>query len=152
MTDSNLPTIAKLGRDITYLPRWRLTISLMSPFALVFGYVGFAVQGWWISAVGCVVALSFITYGSVSHDLVHRSLGLPRWLNEFLLSLIELLLFRSGRAYRLAHLNHHARYPDPDNDPEAAAAHGSKMNVVGPHGRCGLQPGAIGNVWLDAYS
>jgi beta-carotene hydroxylase len=33
-------------------------------------------------------------------------------------------MLRSGRAYRLAHLNHHARYPDAADDPEAAAAHG----------------------------
>jgi beta-carotene hydroxylase len=28
-------------------------------------------------------------------------------------------------AYRLAHLNHHARYPSPQDDPEAAAAFGT---------------------------
>src|SRR5262249_3678391 len=66
-------------------------------------------------------ALSFVTYGSVSHDLVHRSLGLPRAANDWLLCLVELLALRSGHAYRAAHLHHHARYPHPD-DVEARAA------------------------------
>jgi beta-carotene hydroxylase len=121
----NLPTIDQVGRDLKHIPFWRLLLSLTAPFLMVLGFVGFATSGWWLSAIGCVVILSFITYGSISHDLVHRSLGLPRWLNDLLLSSIELLLFRSGRAYRLAHLNHHARYPDPNGDPEATAAHGT---------------------------
>ena len=36
------------------------------------------------------MALTFSTYGSTSHDLVHRSLGLPRAANEALLCVIEL--------------------------------------------------------------
>ena len=69
--------------------------------------------------------LSFVTYGSISHDLVHRTLGLPRRVNDFFLTVIELLAFRSGHAYRLAHLHHHARFPH-DDDIEGAA---SKMSL-----------------------
>jgi beta-carotene hydroxylase len=39
-------------------------------------------------------------------------------------------MLRSGRAYRLVHLNHHARYPDADHDPEAAAAFGSAFAAL----------------------
>jgi beta-carotene hydroxylase len=67
------------------------------------------------------VYLSFVTYGSISHDLVHRTLGLSRGWNEFFLTVVELLAFRSGHAYRLAHLHHHARFPHED-DIEGAAA------------------------------
>jgi beta-carotene hydroxylase len=77
-----------------------------------------------------MIALSFATYGSVSHDLVHRSLGLPRRLNDLLLTAIEMLLLRSGRAYRLAHLNHHRRYPDPGCDPEGLAAGGTVWEAL----------------------
>jgi beta-carotene hydroxylase len=119
-----LPALADLGRDLLRLPAWRIAISLIAPFVLAIGYFACAFAGFWPVAVGCVVLLSFVTYGSISHDLVHRSLGLPRRLNDFLLTAIELLMLRSGRAYRLAHLNHHARYPDAHDDPEAAAAHG----------------------------
>ena len=66
--------------------------------------------------------LSFVTYGSISHDLVHRTMGLPRWVNEFFLTIIELLAFRSGHAYRLAHLHHHARFPHEDDIEGAAVA------------------------------
>ncbi len=124
------PTLDKLGRDLLHVPRWRLVISLSSPFAFCAGYFAFAFNGWWFFAVACVIALSFATYGSVSHDLVHRTLGLPRWLNEWVLTATELLLFRSGRAYRLAHLNHHARYPDLRNDPESRAAFGSFWSAL----------------------
>jgi len=124
------PPLDVLGRDLLVLPRWRVALSLASPFAL-FGVfiVAAATEHWFLAAVS-VAILSFVTYGSVSHDLVHRSLGLPRGLNDALLSVIEMLLFRSGRAYRLAHLNHHARYPNPDEDPESAAAHGSLVSAL----------------------
>jgi beta-carotene hydroxylase len=62
-----------------------------------------------------------VTYGSTSHDLVHRNLGLSRRANEIFLTLIELLSLRSGHAYRMAHLHHHARFPAED-DIEAAAS------------------------------
>jgi beta-carotene hydroxylase len=41
--------------------------------------------------------------------------------NDWILSLIELLALRSGHAYQAAHLHHHARYPHRD-DVEGAAA------------------------------
>src|SRR5437899_4977837 len=104
-----LPTLAEVGRDLLALPRWRALLSLLLPFVLFGGYVLAASSGWWAAAVACVVILSFVTFGSVSHDLVHRSLGLPRRANDRLLVAIELLMLRSGRAYRLVHLNHHAR-------------------------------------------
>src|SRR5436190_7254543 len=103
----SLPTLAEVGRDLLALPRWRSLLSLLLPFVLFGGYVLAASSGWWAAAVVCVVILSFVTFGSVSHDLVHRSLGLPRWANDRLLFAIELLMLRSGRAYRLVHLNHH---------------------------------------------
>jgi beta-carotene hydroxylase len=119
------PTLNELGRDLLCIPRWRLVVSLVAPFALAVAFFIFASTGWWVLAFTSIIALSFATYGSISHDLVHRSLRLPQWLNEVLLTAIELLLLRSGRAYRLAHLNHHACYPSPANDPEAAASHGT---------------------------
>jgi beta-carotene hydroxylase len=85
--------------------------------------------GWWAPAVLAVVALSFFTYGSTSHDLVHRNLGLPRAANEVLLCVIELLALRSGHAYRASHLHHHARFPHAD-DIEATASRKSWLGAV----------------------
>jgi beta-carotene hydroxylase len=127
---ASLPPLDQLGRDLLYVPPGRVIVSLATPFALATAHFILAFAGWWLAAAACVIALSFVTYGSVSHDLVHRSLGLPRRLNDLLLTAIELLLLRSGRAYRLAHLNHHSRYPDLANDPEAAAAGGTLRSAI----------------------
>jgi beta-carotene hydroxylase len=80
MKSSGLPPLEELGRDLVNVTRWRVVVSLGLPFALVVGYFAFALGGHWLPAFGCMIALSFATYGSVSHDLVHRSLGLPRHL------------------------------------------------------------------------
>ncbi len=120
-TPYRLPALSTLGRDLLRLtPRQRWT-AVALPFLYCAAYFVLAGLGWWVPAVLAVVALSFFTYASTSHDLVHRSLGLPRAANEVLLCAVELLALRSGHAYRAAHLHHHARFPHPD-DVEARAA------------------------------
>jgi len=94
---------------------------LATPFLLVLLFFAFAGRGLWLGSLGCAVLLSFLTYGSISHDLVHATLRLPRAVNEVLLSAIELAALRSGHAYRIVHLHHHARFPAAD-DLEGAAA------------------------------
>jgi len=121
-----LPSLNEIGRDLLVIPRWRLVLTLTTPFALTALFFVFAARQWWIAALACPVLLSFLTYGSISHDLVHRNLGLPRALNDALLCAIELISFRSGHAYRTVHLNHHAYFPAAD-DLEGAA---SKMTFV----------------------
>lgn len=116
-----MPTLDALGRDLTHVSAWRRALALLTPFVLTALFFVFAARGWWIAALACPVLLSFLTYGSISHDLVHRNLGLPRWLNETLLTAIELLAFRSGHAYRVVHLHHHAHFPAKD-DLEGSAA------------------------------
>ncbi|MEO8033702.1 MAG: fatty acid desaturase [Acidobacteriota bacterium] len=118
---SALPSLDDLGRDLLFVPVWIRAFSLISPFVLVALFFLLAAEGRWLAALVCPVLLSFLTYGSISHDLVHRNLHLPRWLNEVLLSLIELLAFRSGHAYRAVHLHHHASFPAAD-DLEGAAS------------------------------
>ncbi|HEY0372281.1 MAG TPA: fatty acid desaturase [Thermoanaerobaculia bacterium] len=120
----DVPTLDEIGRDLLRVPAWRKAISLIAPFALTALFFVLAAQGEWLAALVCPVLLSFLTYGSISHDLVHRNLGLPKWLNEILLTLIELLAFRSGHAYRAVHLHHHSRFP-ADDDLEGAV---SKMS------------------------
>jgi beta-carotene hydroxylase len=116
-----LPSIAELGRDLLHISRFQQITTAITPFACVVAYGLFAAHGIWPAAVVTLMYLSFVTYGSISHDLVHRTLGLPRGWNELLLTCVELLAFRSGHAYRLAHLHHHARFPH-DDDIEGAAA------------------------------
>jgi beta-carotene hydroxylase len=116
-----LPRITDLGADLLRISFPQQVLTLVTPFASVAAYLVPADYGLWPLAVLSLVYLSFVTYGSISHDLVHRTLSLPRLWNDVFLTLIELLAFRSGHAYRLAHLHHHARFPH-DDDIEGAAA------------------------------
>lgn len=125
--NDGLPSLEDLGKDLLVIGSWRRVLSLTVPFVLAGGFFGLAARGDWIAALACPVALSFLTYGSISHDLVHRTLALPRWLNESLLCLIELIAFRSGHAYRFTHLHHHAHFPAAD-DLEARSA---RMSLIG---------------------
>jgi beta-carotene hydroxylase len=116
-----LPSLTDLGPDLLRITPFQRITTLLTPFVCVGAYLAFAHLRLWPLAVLTLMYLSFVTYGSISHDLVHRTLGLPRRWNEVFLTLIELLAFRSGHAYRLAHLHHHARFPH-DDDIEGAAA------------------------------
>lgn len=115
------PSLHQIAPELFRLSTSRRVFTLLIPFLYATLYFVFAGFSWWPFAVFSLVALSFVTYGSISHDLVHRNLGLPRSVNDAFLSVIELLALRSGHAYRMAHLHHHARFPHSD-DIEGAAA------------------------------
>jgi beta-carotene hydroxylase len=128
-TNVPLPPLRILGADLLTVSRRERLWTLGLPFIWATIYFSFAAVGCWPAAVLAVIALSFVTYGSTSHDLVHRSLGLPRRTNDVLLCVIELLALRSGHAYQAAHLHHHARFPHPD-DVEAVAARRSFLGAL----------------------
>jgi beta-carotene hydroxylase len=121
MRDEAVPDLDVLGHDLLSLSGWRRALSLATPFALAAAFFVSAARGLWVVSVACTVLLTFLTYGSISHDLVHGNLRLRRSLNEVLLCVTELIAFRSGHAYRIVHLHHHARFPAAD-DLEGAAA------------------------------
>jgi hypothetical protein len=98
--DCAVPSLAWLGSDLLRVSRIRVTISLALPFLWSAAYFIFAVHGWWPAAGFSLIALSFVTYGSVSHDLVHGNLALRRGTNDILLCVIELLALRSGHVSR----------------------------------------------------
>lgn len=116
-----LPSLDELGRDLLVATRGQRMLSLARPLVCVAAYFAFAFAGWWIPAVLAVAGLMFITYVSTSHDLLHRTLGFSRGTNDAWLSIIEALALRSGHAFRVTHLHHHRRFPDPD-DIEGAVA------------------------------
>jgi beta-carotene hydroxylase len=121
------PKLPELGLDLMQITLAQRVLAICLPFIFVGIYFYAALTGHWFIAVSALVYLSFVTYGSISHDLVHRNMGMSRRANEIFLTLIELLALRSGHAYRMAHLHHHARYP-ADDDIEAAAA---KKSLIG---------------------
>jgi beta-carotene hydroxylase len=124
-----LPCMKDLGDDLTESSFGHRYVAIGIPFVCVAGFLGSALAGYWTLSVVSVMAYSFISYGSTSHDLVHGNLGFRPRENAFWLSLIELLGFRSGHAYRAAHLHHHARFPHHD-DIEGEAAHLSFWRAV----------------------
>lgn len=124
-----LPSLQELGHDLLHVSAMRRVMTISAPFVAMLGYVALATYEYWSLAVLCVMALCFVTYGSSSHDLVHKTLGLSRRWNTFWLCLIELLSLRSGTAYRLSHLHHHQHLLD-DTDVEGAAAHTSLLQTL----------------------
>lgn len=126
LTPSPKPSIKELGLDLTTLSGFQLLLTLLLPFVFVILYFAFALNNYWIPAVISTMALSFTTYGSTSHDLVHENLKINKTLNAAILSILELLCFRSGHAYKLSHLYHHKRFPHED-DVEGAA---SRMSLA----------------------
>ncbi len=126
------------------VPAWRRALALAMPFAVCAAFFVCGARGWYVAALACTMVLTFITYGSTSHDLVHRTLALPRPLEDVLLCAMELICFRSGHAYRFTHLHHHASFP-ADDDLEAEAA---KMTFVqAMFDGVALQP----RLWLFAW-
>jgi len=115
------PTLDELGPELLRVSALRKAVSLVLPFVLTTLFFVFGSHELWFPALACPVLLSFYTYGSISHDLVHRNLRLRPLVNDVLLTAIELLGIRSGHAYRLSHLHHHARFPAAD-DIEAASS------------------------------
>jgi beta-carotene hydroxylase len=115
------PRLETLGLDLLQVSGRERALSLALPFLCAAGFFAFCALGWWVAAIACAVVQSFYTYASVSHDLVHGNLGLSRRVTEVALSTIELVSFRSGHAFRAAHLHHHARFP-ADDDLEGRAA------------------------------
>lgn len=115
------PSIEDLGKDLLETTIRERIFCLALPFVTMAGFFFTGSFGWWFVAIPLAVAQSFFTYASVSHDLVHRNLKIPLWLNETLLFLIEGTNFRSGHSFRVTHLYHHQHFPDA-SDLEGSAA------------------------------
>jgi beta-carotene hydroxylase len=119
--DGSFPPFGAIANDLAEIGRVRRALTLVAPVLCTFAFFGCAARGWFALAVAMIGAQTFLSYGSTSHDLVHRTLGLPTRTNAILLSLIEASSLRSGTAYAHAHLQHHARFPTAE-DVEAVPA------------------------------
>ena len=82
---ADFPSLNFLGRDLLTVKSWRRAVSVTTPFLLTITFFVFAAYGLWIGSIACTMLLTFLTYGSISHDLVHGTLPLPRAVNETLL-------------------------------------------------------------------
>ncbi len=130
--DSNktLPTFGEITSGLCPLSTWDRFSVIFIPLATIAAYFLFAMNGLYLGAFLALVYLSFNTYGSCCHDLVHCNFGWSRRTCSIWLSIIEILLMRSGTTYRVTHLNHHKFYPDFEKDPEGRASYFSFVRTL----------------------
>jgi beta-carotene hydroxylase len=95
-------------------------LALARPFLCLFACALAAyARLWWLMPP--VVFLLFVAVVTVTHDVVHGSLGLSRRQTDLALFILGAVLLESGHAYRTSHFRHHAVFPGPD-DPEGDPA------------------------------
>lgn len=126
------PRLDDLGRDLLATRRGQRSLALARPALGVAAYVLLAVLGgWWLALTPLVVFGIFVAVVTVTHDVVHRSIGLGPRASEWALFLCGLVLLESGHAYRATHLQHHRAFPaSPDDDPEGYPAHLGRVGAV----------------------
>lgn len=115
-----IPRLAELGADLLTTSPWRRVVALALPYVAVAAYALAVSAGWWWLTPPIVFSV-FVAVVTVTHDTVHRSLGLGRRSTEWALFLLGLVLLESGHAYRTSHLQHHRLFPSED-DPEGHPA------------------------------
>lgn len=129
--EMGLPTLEYLGGDLlttTSRQRW---IGLVRPFVGVAAYVlAAALDVWWITPV--IVFFTFVAVVTVTHDVVHGTLGLNKRQADWALFFMGAILMESGHAYRITHHRHHAHFPGDteDDDPEGYPAHVSLIGAT----------------------
>ncbi|MEO8495361.1 MAG: fatty acid desaturase [Planctomycetota bacterium] len=127
-TEVELPSLPELGCDLlNTTPRQRI-VALARPFIGVAAFIGAVELGWWF-VTPLILFLTFIAVVTVTHDVVHNSLGLNRKQTDVALFLLGAILFESGHAYRATHSQHHRVFPAPD-DPEGEPARMSFWRAV----------------------
>jgi beta-carotene hydroxylase len=124
--DARLPTLRELGDDLLVTTPRQRWIALARPFVGVALYaLAWALGLWWLSPL--IVFLIFVAVVTVTHDVVHGTLGLNRRQTDWALFLTGLVLLESGHAYRTTHLQHHKVFPS-DDDPEGYPA---RISLIG---------------------
>jgi fatty acid desaturase len=122
----NRPTLAELGADLLVTTRRQRLSALCRPYA---GLLLFAaavwLRWWWLTPV--IVFGVFVAVVTVTHDVVHRTIGLSARATDWALLAMGLVLLESGHAYQATHTQHHRLFPHPD-DPEGRPA---ELTLVG---------------------
>jgi fatty acid desaturase len=107
--------------DLCTTSPWRRRVALARPFAGVALFAVVVHFGWWW-LTPLVIFATFVAVVTVTHDVVHRVLGLGPRGTDWALFLMGVVLLESGHAYRITHLQHHRRFPHPTDDPEGYPA------------------------------
>lgn len=126
--DLRPPTLRELGDDLLITTSRQRWVALARPFAGVALYtLALAFGLYWLAPI--VVFLIFVAVVTVTHDVVHGTLGLSRRQTDWALFLTGLILLESGHAYRTTHLQHHKVFPAED-DPEGYPAKISMLGAI----------------------
>lgn len=142
-TPAPLPSLQSLGRDLLVTTPSQRRWSLARPFVLLVLYAILCqFKLYWLTPI--VVFLIFVAIVTVTHDVVHNSLGLSRRQTDLALFVFGSFLLASGHSYRLSHLQHHRVFPGED-DPEGDPARMTLWGAV-RHGAIFLP-----RLWLWAY-
>lgn len=115
--------------DLCATSPWRRRVALALPLAGVALFTITVYIGWWWLTPLVIFAI-FVAVVTVTHDVVHRALGLGPRATDWALFLMGLVLLESGHAYRLTHLQHHRRFPHPTDDPEGYPADMTFLGAV----------------------
>jgi fatty acid desaturase len=124
----NLPSLRELGDDLLVTTPRQRWIALTRPYVGAAVFAAVAWLGWWWLTPIVVFAI-FVAVVTVTHDVVHRTLGLTEDETDRWLFLLGLVLLESGHAYRITHRQHHRLFPSPD-DPEGYPADLSFLGAV----------------------
>jgi beta-carotene hydroxylase len=145
LSSANIPVphLESLGRDLTVTTRCQRWLACARPFLALAAYGVAAWFGWWwLTPV--LVFLIFVAIVTVTHDVVHGTLGLTPRQTEIALFVFGAFLLESGHAYRITHLRHHRTFPG-DDDPEGDPARMSLLRAI-LYG-----PLFLPRLWLWAY-
>ncbi|GHO64991.1 dihydrorhizobitoxine desaturase [Ktedonobacter sp. SOSP1-52] len=125
-----IPRLEELGADLLVTTRRQRLLTLARPFIGLFCYAVAAYFNlWWLYPF--LVFLIFVAVVTVTHDVVHRSLGLSQHQTEYTLFFMGMVLMESGHAYRTTHVQHHKYFPsEEDQDPEGYPAHLSLLGAL----------------------
>jgi len=114
-----IPDLNSLGKDLLNTSKRQRWYALGRPYIGVLLYtLAICFDLWWITPL--IVFYIFVAVVTVTHDVVHNSIGLEKAQSEWTLFLMGAVLMESGHAYRLSHLQHHKVFPgedDPEGDP-----------------------------------
>lgn len=126
MTGAAVPPLAEIAADLTTTTPRQRAVALARPFVGVAAFAVVVWLGWWWLTPLVMFGI-FVAVVTVTHDVVHRSLGLRQRSTDWALFCLGLVLLESGHAYRATHLQHHRLFPS-DDDPEGYPA---KLSLLG---------------------
>src|SRR5437868_749137 len=91
LTMNNLPTLEELGIDLLITTSRQRWIALVRPFIGLAAYAAAVYVGlWWLTPL--IVFLIFVAVVTVTHDVVHGTLGLSRRQTDWALFLMGAVL------------------------------------------------------------